>query len=210
VIMQNAPAIADLPDHPAERLVRQLREAGDKRTVQLPLTVARSQDVATLVSVNFGRIVAGHVELEVEAPPGVRLDLFYQESADYDAVAGPVASAPRSSASYITRGFADNYKAVDINGLRQIFLMIPPGAGEVTVRDIAVSEYHYPFTGGAAFSLQRPGTGPALSGRDPHHADELLRCVHRLPDAGAAGLGRRWGGAPDGALRRQRGLATGP
>jgi hypothetical protein len=156
VIMQNAPAIADLPDHPAERLVRQLREAGDKRTVQLPLTVARSQDVATLVSVNFGRIVAGHVELEVEAPPGVRLDLFYQESADYDAVAGPVASAPRSSASYITRGFADNYKAVDINGLRQVFLMIPPGAGEITVRDIAVSEYHYPFTGGAAFSSSDP------------------------------------------------------
>ena len=31
VIMQNAPAVADLPDHPAERLVRQLREAGDKR-----------------------------------------------------------------------------------------------------------------------------------------------------------------------------------
>ncbi len=78
--------------------------------------------------------------------------MFYQESADYDAVAGPVDSAPRSSASYITRGSADHYKAVDINGLRQIFLMIPPGAGEVTVRDIAVSEYHYPFTGKAAFT----------------------------------------------------------
>jgi hypothetical protein len=34
--------------------------------------------------------------------------------------------------------------------------MIPPGAGEVTVRDIAVSEYHYPFTGGAAFSSSDP------------------------------------------------------
>jgi hypothetical protein len=55
--------------------------------------------------------------------------MFYQESADYDAVAGPVASAPRSSASYITRGFADHYKAVDINGLRQIFLMIPREPG---------------------------------------------------------------------------------
>ena len=93
VIMQNAPAVADLPDHPAERLVRQLREAGDEQTVQLPLTIARSQDVATLVTGNFGRIVAGHVELEVEAPPGVRLDMFYQESAQYDAVAGPVDSA---------------------------------------------------------------------------------------------------------------------
>jgi len=82
--------------------------------------------------------------------------MFYQGSADYDAIAGPVDSAPRSSASDITRGFADHYTAVDINGLRQIFLMIPPGAGEVTVRDIAVSEYHYPFTGEAAFTSSDP------------------------------------------------------
>ena len=157
VIMQNAPAVADLPDHPAERLVRQLREAGDKRTVQLPLDRRPQPRMWRPWSPsNFGRIVAGHVELEVDAPPGVRLDLFYQESADYDAIAGPVDSAPRSSASYITRGFADHYKAVDINGLRQIFLMIPPGAGEVTVRDIAVSEYHYPFTGEAAFTSSDP------------------------------------------------------
>jgi Bacterial alpha-L-rhamnosidase 6 hairpin glycosidase domain len=154
--LQSAPAVPDLPDHPAERLVQQLREAGDRRTVQLPLTVARDQDAVTVVTVNFGRIVAGHAELEVDAPSGVRLDMFYQESADYDAVAGPVDSAPRSSASYITRGFADHHKAVDINGLRQIFLMIPPGAGEVTVRDIAVNEYHYPFTGEAAFTSSDP------------------------------------------------------
>jgi alpha-L-rhamnosidase len=187
--LQSAPAVPDLPDHPADRLVRQLREAGDKRAVQLPLTVACTQDAVTLVTVNFGRIVAGYVELEVDAPSGVRLDLFYQESADYDPVAGPVDSAPRSSASYITRGFADHYKAVDINGLRQILLMIPPGAGEVTVRDIAVSEYHYPFTGEAAFTSSDPELNPALPGRHPHDEDELLRRLHRLPDTGAKGLG---------------------
>ena len=156
VTLQTAPPIPDLPDHPAQRLVQQLREAGDKQTVQLPLTVDRTQDAVTLLTVNFGRIVAGHVELEVDAPswgaarpvlPGVR---------GLRRVAGPVDSAPRSSASYTTRGSADHYKAVDINGLRQIFLMIPPGAGEVTVRDIAVSEYHYPFTGEAAFSSSDP------------------------------------------------------
>jgi alpha-L-rhamnosidase len=156
VVTQTAPAVTDLPDHPAERLVRQLREAGDKQMVHLPLTVPRTQDTVTLLTVDFGRIVAGHVELEVDAPSGVRLDLFYQESAAYDAVAGPVDSAPRSSASYTTRGSADHYKAVDINGLRQIFLMIPPGAGEVTVADLAVSEYHYPFAGEAAFTSSDP------------------------------------------------------
>src|SRR5829696_98526 len=156
VTLQTATPILDLPDHPAQRLVQQLRKVGDKQTVQLPVKVDRTEDAVTLLTVNFGRIVAGHVELEVNAPSGVRLDLFYQESADYDAIAGPVDSAPRSSASYITSGSADHYKAVDINGLRQIFLMIPPGAGKVTVRNIAVSEYHYPFTGEAAFSSSDP------------------------------------------------------
>ncbi len=154
--LQTAPALPDLHDHPADRLVQQLRDAGDKQAVQLPLMVAQSQDSVTLLSVDFGRIVAGHVELEVDAPSGVRLDLFYQESAHYDAVAGPVDSAPRSSASYTTRGYADHYKAVDLNGLRQIFVMVPPGSGELTIRDLAVGEYHYPFTGEAGFSSSDP------------------------------------------------------
>ena len=34
--------------------------------------------------------------------------------------------------------------------------MVPPGTGEVTIRDLAVSEYHYPFTGAAAFSSSDP------------------------------------------------------
>ncbi|GIE95251.1 alpha-L-rhamnosidase-related protein [Paractinoplanes rishiriensis] len=154
--VRKAPVVADLPDHPAERLVRQLREAGPARTAQLPLTVDRGTDETTLVTVDFGRIVAGHVELEVDAPPGVRLDLFYQESAHYDAVTGPVDSAPRSSASYITRGSADHYQAIDLNGLRQLFLLIPAGSGTVTVRQVAVREHHYPFTGGATFESSDP------------------------------------------------------
>ena len=156
VTLQTAPPVPDLPDHPAERLVQQLREAGNKQTVQLPLTVDRTEDAVTLLDGGLRpdrgrprRAGGRRPERGAARPvlPGVR---------DYDAVAGPVDSAPRSSASYTTRGSADHYKAVDINGLRQIFLMIPPGAGEVTIRDIAVSEYHYPFTGEAAFSSSDP------------------------------------------------------
>ena len=190
VTLQTAPAVSDLPDHPAERLVRQLREAGDKQTVQLPLTVARTEDAVTLLTVNFGRIVAGHVELEVDAPSGVRLDLFYQESADYDAVAGPVDSAPRSSASYTTRGSADHYKAVDINGLRQIFLMIPPGSRRGHRPRHRGQRVPLPVHRRGRVQLQRPGARPAVPGRDPHDGAELLRRLHRLPDPGAAGLGR--------------------
>jgi alpha-L-rhamnosidase len=68
--VQSAPAVRDLPDHPAERLVRQLRGADDKRTVQLPLTVARDQDAVTLVTVNFGRIVTGSCRTGGRCPEG--------------------------------------------------------------------------------------------------------------------------------------------
>ncbi|QYX76626.1 alpha-L-rhamnosidase-related protein [Streptomyces akebiae] len=162
--LQTAPtgetAAKGLPDHPAERLIDRLRAAGPTSAISLPITVARDADTSTIVTVDFGRIVAGHVELDIDAPAGVRLDLWYQESADYDPAAGPVESAPRASASYVTRGHSDRYKAVDVNGLRRIFLHIPSAtegdAREVTVRQIAVSEYHYPFTGDASFSSGDP------------------------------------------------------
>lgn len=158
--VQTGTAAKDMPDHPAERLVSQLRTAGPVTEVSFPLTIARNPGSATVVTVDFGRIVAGHVELDVDAPVGVRLDLWYQEAAGYDPAAGPVQSAPRASASYVTRGRTDQYKAIDINGLRRIFLLVPPpskgDAGDVTVREIAVSEYHYPFAGGASFSSSDP------------------------------------------------------
>jgi len=153
-------AAHDLPDHPADRLISHLRAAGPTTDVSLPLTITRDPVTATVVTIDFGRIVAGHVELDVEAPPGVRLDMWYQETADYDPAAGPVASAPRAGASYTTRGQADRYKAIDINGLRRIFLLIPSAtegdAGDVTIRSAAVGECHYPFIGGASFSSTDP------------------------------------------------------
>ena len=41
--------------------------------------------------------------------------------------------------------------AVDINGLRKITLVVPPGAGEVTIQELSVQEYRYPFVGEADF-----------------------------------------------------------
>jgi hypothetical protein len=149
-VSQTAPLLSDLSDHPAERVVAQLAVAEAAGKAELPLTVTLSPDSVTVVTVDFQRIVAGHVEFDVDAPAGARLDLFYQE-ADFDPASGPVASAPRTSASYTTRGVDDHYKAIELNGLRRISLMLPAGEGEIRVRDIAVHEYHYPFVGGARF-----------------------------------------------------------
>lgn len=150
-VQQSAPALSEMSGHPAERVAAYLRTAGAAAEATLPLTLALAADSASIVAFDFGRIVAGHVEFDLEAPAGVRLDLFYQEDAEFDAANGPVESAPRTSASYTARGWNDRYKAIDINGLRRISLLLPPGEGEIRIREIAVSEYHYPFTGGARF-----------------------------------------------------------
>ena len=151
-VAQASPALADLPDHPAERVTAQLRVAGESTAATFPLTIAREPGKATVVTADFGRIVAGHVELDVDAPAGVRLDLWYQEAPGFDPATGPVQSAPRASASYTTRGRDDRYRAVDVNGLRRIAVLIPPGTGDVVLTDLAVREHLYPFTGEAEFS----------------------------------------------------------
>ncbi len=75
-LLQTAPtgdmaaAAHGLPDHPAERLISHLRAVGPATQVSLPLTVTRDPGTATVVTVDFGRIVAGHVELDVDASVG--------------------------------------------------------------------------------------------------------------------------------------------
>lgn len=152
VEVRTAPIVVDLPEHPADRVLAQLQKAGAAVAAELPpTTVTRNPDSATILTFDFGRIVAGHVSLVVQAPAGVRFDLFYQEVVSFDLATGPVDSSPRSSASYTTRGIDDRYKAVDINGLRKITLVVPPGTGEVTIDELTVHEYRYPFVGDADF-----------------------------------------------------------
>lgn len=153
---QAGPALAPVTDHPAERVIAHLREAGPQTAVTFPLAIAQHPGTATLVTAEFGRIVAGHVELDVDAPAGTRLDLWYQEAAGFDPVTGPAESAPRASASYVTRGRADRYRAIDVSGLRKLTVLVPPGTGEVTLAGLAVREHLYPFTGDAAFSCSDP------------------------------------------------------
>ncbi|HEY1641124.1 MAG TPA: alpha-L-rhamnosidase N-terminal domain-containing protein [Streptosporangiaceae bacterium] len=156
VVVQASPALAGLGDHPAERVIAHLRKAGEQAVVAFPVTIARDPDTATVVTADFGRIVAGHVELAADAPAGLRLDLWYQESPDFDPAAGPVQSAPRASASYTTRGRGDRYQAVDVSGLRRIAVLVPPGTGDVVLTSLAVREHLYPFTGEADFSCSDP------------------------------------------------------
>ncbi len=160
MLVQSGPAVADLPDSPSQRLAAQWRTTGPSRAVEFPVTVAREPGTASVVTVDFGRIVAGHIELEVDAPPRVRVDLWCQEGADYDPAAGPVASAPRAGASYTTRGSrngeAEVFRGLEISGLRRIAVLVPPGDGAVVLRRVAVQQRGYPFVGEAFFASSDP------------------------------------------------------
>jgi alpha-L-rhamnosidase len=140
-------------DHPALR-IRQLlvSSAGSSPTSgSLPVSVSLSPDTAHHLEVDFGRIVAGFVEVDVVAPAGTILDLYYREkpwAADPD----EGVSAPTTGARYITRGREDGFRALEINGLRYLHLIVYGDAAfEATITGIRVREYHYPEVGDAFF-----------------------------------------------------------
>lgn len=105
--------------------------------VDLPHTVASGQGGARLL-VDFGRIVAGLVQLQVSAPAGTIFDLCYTE----DPITGREQgmAAPHNSSRYIARGSDDAFEVFDINGLRFISMVIHPTSGPVTVNHLAMRE----------------------------------------------------------------------
>ena len=79
---------------------------------------------------DFGRIVAGLVQLEVSAPAGTTFDLCYVE----DPLTGKEQGfgVPHNGTRYIARGADDVFETFDVNGLRRIYLVIHGTSGPVT------------------------------------------------------------------------------
>ncbi len=98
---------------------------------------------------DFGRVVAGLVQLKVTAPAGAIFDLCYVE----DLLTGNEGGflGPHNGSRYIARGFDDDFEAFDTNGLRFVYVLIHAAAGPVTVNRLAVREMIYPWTPGASF-----------------------------------------------------------
>jgi len=141
-------------DMPAARVASTIGlPAGPAGAAAFPLEVESGPGGARLV-IDFGRIVAGLVQLEVSAPPGTTFDLCYVE----DPITGQEQGlgAPRNGSRYIARGSDDFFEAFDINGLRYVYLVIHPASGPVTVNRVAVREMIYPWTPGASFECSDP------------------------------------------------------
>jgi len=115
--------------------------------MNLPQAVSMGPGGARLL-IDFGKIVAGLVQLEVSAPAGTVFDLCYVEDPLTGAEQG--FNSPHNSTRYIARGDNDAYEVFDINGLRYIYMVIR-GSGPVKLERVAVREMIYPWTPGAEF-----------------------------------------------------------
>lgn len=95
---------------------------------------------AHAIEFDFGRVVAGRVGFDLDAPAGTTVDLLYRE-APASAADTFAMSVPRTGARYVARGTADGFLAQESNGLRYAQLLITPGGpGPVRVSAFRVVE----------------------------------------------------------------------
>ncbi|WP_258061975.1 family 78 glycoside hydrolase catalytic domain [Arthrobacter sp. ZGTC412] len=138
------------PDEPGPLIAKILGDSGKTRShAEYPISITSSADSWLYLELDFGKIVAGFVRLDVEAPEGTILDLHYRERP-----LSPSAPAPTGAEGmrYIARGSGDTYESLELAGLRYIYLTVrAPHAATVTINRVDVREHTYPWQGEAAF-----------------------------------------------------------
>jgi alpha-L-rhamnosidase len=139
-------------DHPVHRVIQALLEdVISTDTPELPVTFGLGPGQVHHLSVDFGRIVAGFVELDIDAPPGVVVEMHYREKVFQPELAAK-GEDPETGARYVSAGSADGFSAVELNGLRYLHLIFHADrAVSVTLSRLEVREHLYPRTGGAYF-----------------------------------------------------------
>lgn len=139
---------------PTPRIVQSMKlAASEPATAALPHTVAHTA-AGERILFNFGRIVAGSIQLTVQAPAGTVFDLAYTEDRLTGDESGPM--APAAGSRYIARGASDTFETFDVNGLRFVYLLIHGADGPVTISHLAVGERLYPWTKAASFASSDP------------------------------------------------------
>ncbi len=118
----------------------------------LPLRLEAAPGATHALLLDFGRIVAGLVGLEVEAEPGVCFDLAGREELGHEALLG----APNVGFRYLARGHDDAFESFDPIGLRFAALSVRGASLPVTLKRIWCRERLYPVAPGAAFACSDP------------------------------------------------------
>ncbi|WNM25351.1 family 78 glycoside hydrolase catalytic domain [Demequina capsici] len=105
---------------------------------------------------DMGRVVAGNVSFEVDAPAGTRVDLHYREVAWKPGKADPM-SLPMTGTTYVARGEDDAYGTLEVNGFRYIHVVVDSSDDvEIAFRGLRVSERLYPYENEARFTSSDP------------------------------------------------------
>jgi hypothetical protein len=145
-------------DHPVTRVTQALLEdVIDAHTAELPTSFDIAPGEVHHLAVDFGRIVAGFVELDLEAPTGTVVDMHYREKAFRPELAWS-GEDPETGARYVAAGTDDQFAALEINGLRYLHLAVHADqVVSVTVNRIEMREYLYPRTGRAYFRSDDSG-----------------------------------------------------
>jgi alpha-L-rhamnosidase len=99
---------------------------------------------------DFGRIVFGFPQFDVDAPPGTVLEFAFVEDPIRDPSAAGL-GAPHAGTRYVARGADDRFQTFDPYGLRYAYLLVHDASGPVTLKRLSVREQVYPWTPGAAF-----------------------------------------------------------
>lgn len=139
--------------NPADRVLQVLGESAAAPAVadELPVTAALTPGRLHHLALDFGRIVAGFIEFDLDAPAGTVVALHYREL-PFDPAKGGMFSSPRTGAQYIARGHDDAFSALELNGLRPVHAVIhAPQDATVMLSSFRMREYFYPRQGDAFF-----------------------------------------------------------
>jgi hypothetical protein len=99
-----------------------------------PLVLADGEFVAY----DFGRVVAGYVEIDVEAPAGAILDLAWRESPDPAGRAGPVPLGIRRADRLVLAGGRRTVRLFNRRTLRYLDIIARPGDAQIKIHRAGV------------------------------------------------------------------------
>ena len=95
-------------------------------------------------TIDFGRMVAGHVWFDITAPKGTEIDISYVELP----ITVPAHFGAHGGTRYIARGAADRFETFDRQGFRYAILI---SDNEIDIHEFNVIETLYPWAGGSHF-----------------------------------------------------------
>ena len=145
-------------DHPAIRVTQVLlSDPTSTDATELPSRFQVGPGRVHHLGVDFGRIVAGFVELDLQAPAGTVVELFYREKV-YRPEHAWLGEDPETGARYVAAGGGETFAAMELNGLRYVHLVVhSQETADVTISRLEVREHLYPRTGGAYFRCDDEG-----------------------------------------------------